>query len=126
MKMSNKIHRIIATAIATVSLGATIAAIPANAVTAGVPNAAGRYVMPGVVTQKNELTIRNELGNYEDFMCVFIEDMTGNVWCYVYDPQDEIPPMYQRVILIMNTNGTPDEQDDIIEDVLWSDTNEID
>lgn len=85
------------------------------------PNAGGRYILSATVSQQNLLHTMNSKGVYRDVLYCFFDDENGESWCYAYemDNLDDVPPMYQSVILVMNCNGTPDIDDDIIEDILW-------
>lgn len=129
-----KSNRGLAVVIMAVILFATIFMIPvpaASASTAGSadvnvsaaamkPNAAGRYILGATVSQQNLLHTMNSKGIYRDVLYCFFDDENGDTWVYSYEPDSEIPPVNQSVILIMNCNGTPDDiDDDIIEDILW-------
>lgn len=129
-----KSNRGLAVVIMAVILFATIFMIPvpaASASTAGnaaasaaamKPNAAGRYILSGTVVQEPVIECEDLDGNNIQLLYCMIEDCNGEVWGYAYemDNLNDVPPMYQSVILIMNCNGTPDDiDDDIIEDILW-------
>ena len=131
-----KSNRGLAVVIMAVILFATIFMIPvptASASTAGSaaanvsaaamkPNAAGRYILSGTVVQEPVIECEDLDGNNIQLLYCMIEDCNGESWCYAYemDNLNDVPPMYQSVILIMNCNGTPDDiDDDIIEDILW-------
>lgn len=133
-----KSNRGLAVVIMAVILFATIFMIPvpaASASTAGnaavnvsaaamKPNAAGRYILSGTVVQEPVIECEDLDGNNIQLLYCMIEDCNGEVWGYAYemDNLNDVPPMYQSVILIMNCNGTPDDiDDDIIEDILWCD-----
>lgn len=131
-----KSNRGLAVVIMAVILFATIFMIPvpaASASTAGnaagsaaavKPNAAGRYILSGTVVQEPVIECEDLDGNNIQLLYCMIEDCNGEVWGYAYemDNLNDVPPMYQSVILIMNCNGTPDDNfDDIIEDILWCD-----
>lgn len=86
------------------------------------PNAAGRYILSGTVVQEPVIECEDLDGNNIQLLYCMIEDCNGEVWGYAYemDNLNDVPPMYQSVTLIMNCNGTPDDNfDDIIEDILW-------
>ena len=86
------------------------------------PNAAGRYILSGTVVQEPVIECEDLDGNNVQLLYCMIEDCNGEVWGYAYemDNLDDVPPVNQSVILIMNCNGTPDDNfDDIIEDILW-------
>lgn len=132
MKSILKSARSIAVAVAAVFLMAAIFALPvptASAATASAanacsvkPNAAGRYILSGTVVQEPVIECEDLDGNNIQLLYCMIEDCNGEVWGYAYemDNLNDVPPMYQSVILIMNCNGTPDDiDDDIIEDILW-------
>lgn len=134
MKSLKQSIRGTAVAVAAVFLMAAIFALPvptASAATASVagtnsvkPNAAGRYILSGTVVQEPIIECEDLDGNNIQLLYCMIEDCNGEVWGYAYemDNLNDVPPMYQSVILIMNCNGTPDDiDDDIIEDILWCD-----
>lgn len=84
----------------------------------------GRYVLRATVSQQNLLHTMDSKGIYRDVLYCFFDDENGDAWCYAYECADEtavVPPMNQSVTLIMNSNGTSDIGDDIIEDILWCD-----
>lgn len=86
------------------------------------PNAAGRYILSGTIVQEPVIECEDLDGNNIQLLYCMIEDCNGEVWGYAYemDNLNDVPPMYQSVTLIMNCNGTPDDNfDDIIEDILW-------
>lgn len=133
MKSLKQSIRGTAVAVAAVFLMAAIFALPvptANAVApvsaAGnsvvKPNAGGRYILSGTVVQEPIIECEDLDGNNIQLLYCMIEDCNGESWCYAYemDNLDDVPPLYQNVILIMNCNGTPDDiDDDIIESILW-------
>lgn len=128
-----KSNRGLAVVIMAVILFATIFMIPVPAASAGSagsaagtnsvkPNAAGRYILSGTVVQEPVIECEDLDGNNIQLLYCMIEDCNGEVWGYAYemDNLNDVPPMYQSVTLIMNCNGTPDDNfDDIIEDILW-------
>lgn len=127
-----KSNRGLAVVIMAVILFATIFMIPVPAASAGSagsaagsaaavkPNAAGRYILGATVSQQNLLHTMNSKWIYRDVLYCFFDDENGDTWVYSYEPDSEIPPVNQSVTLIMNCNGTPDDNfDDIIEDILW-------
>jgi hypothetical protein len=129
-----KSNRGLAVMIMAVILFATIFMIPVPAASAGSagsaagsaaavkPNAAGRYILSGTVVQEPVIECEDLDGNNIQLLYCMIEDCNGEVWGYAYemDNLNDVPPMYQSVTLIMNCNGTPDDNfDDIIEDILW-------
>ena len=131
-----KSNRGLAVVIMAVILFATIFMIPVPAASASTasnaagsaavvkPNAAGRYILSGTVVQEPVIECEDLDGNNIQLLYCMIEDCNGEVWGYAYemDNLNDVPPMYQSVILIMNCNGTPDDiDDDIIEDILWCD-----
>lgn len=133
-----KSNRGLAVVIMAVILFATIFMIPvpaasassagnasANVSAAAVkPNAAGRYILSGTVVQEPVIECEDLDGNNIQLLYCMIEDCNGEVWGYAYemDNLDDVPPVNQSVILIMDCNGTPDDNfDDIIEDILWCD-----
>lgn len=110
--------------VAAVFLMAAIFALPIPTASAAVvkPNAAGRYILSGTVVQEPVIECEDLDGNNIQLLYCMIEDCNGEVWGYAYemDNLNDVPPMYQSVTLIMNCNGTPDDNfDDIIEDILW-------
>ena len=132
MKSILKSARSMAVVVAAVFLMVAIFALPvptANAVApvsaAGnsvvKPNAGGRYILSGTVVQEPIIECEDLDGNNIQLLYCMIEDCNGEVWGYAYemDNLNDVPPMYQSVILVMNCNGTPDIDDDIIEDILW-------
>lgn len=103
---------------------ASNAAIKATAATPRDVGLRGRYVLSATVSQQNLLHTMNSKGIYRDVLYCFFDDENGDTWCYAYECADEtaiVPPMNQSVTLIMSSNGTPDNYDDIIEDVLFAD-----
>ena len=108
----------IAALICVLCMGAASTAVKASA---AVPNAVGRYILSATVTHQAVITGEDLDGNLVTYLyCTFVDD-SGEAWVYAYDlDSTDVPPMYQSVILIMNTNGTTDDTtDDIIEDILW-------
>ena len=105
------------------------ASVKATAVTPHDVGLRGRYVLSATVSQQNLLHTMDSKGIYRDILYCFFDDENGDTWCYAYECADEtvaVPPMNQNVTLIMNSNGTPDNYDDIIEDVLFADPDEND
>lgn len=83
----------------------------------------GRYILSGTVEREAIVEGFDINDNARTLHYIFITDTNGDGWCYAY-PMDEtnIPKISQKVTLVMNSNGTPDDiTDDIIEDVLWCD-----
>lgn len=131
MKSILKSLKSMAVVVAAVFLMAAIFAMPVptasatGASTAGAnsvkPNAGGRYILSGTVVQKPIIECEDLDGNNIQLLYCMIEDCNGESWCYAYemDNLNDVPPMYQSVILVMNCNSTDDNYDDIIEDVLW-------
>ncbi len=81
----------------------------------------GRYILSGTVEREAIVEGFDINDNARTLHYIFITDVNGDGWCYAY-PMDEanIPSISQKVTLVMNSNGTPDDiEDDIIEDVLW-------
>lgn len=134
LKSLKQSARSMAVTVAAVFLMAAIFALPiptASAATASAagtnsvkPNAAGHYILSGTVVQEPVIECEDLDGNNIQLLYCMIEDCNGEVWGYAYemDNLNDVPPMYQSVTLIMNCNGTPDDNfDDIIEDILWCD-----
>lgn len=139
MKSLKQSIRGTAVAVAAVFLMAAIFALPVPTANAVAPVSAatasatgnfetnstglcGRYILSGTVIQEPIIECEDLDGNNIQLLYCMIEDCNGEVWCYAYemDNLNNVPPMYQSVILIMNTNGTTDDTtDDIIEDILW-------
>lgn len=127
MKSILKSLKSMAVTVAAVFLMAAIFALPVpTASAAGAnsvkPNAGGRYILSGTVVQEPIIECEDLDGNNIQLLYCMIEDCNGESWCYAYemDNLDDIPPMYQSVILVMNCNGTPEDiDDDIIENILW-------
>lgn len=114
--------KITAAFLAVLCMGA--ASVKATAATPRDVGLRGRYVLSATVAQQNILHTMNSKGIYRDVLYCFFDDENGDTWCYAYECADEtaaVPPMNQSVTLIMNSNGTPDNYDDIIEDVLFAD-----
>lgn len=110
----------IAVLICVLCMGA--ASVKATAATTHDVGLRGRYVLSATVSQQNLLHTMDSKGIYRDVLYCFFDDENGDTWCYAYECADDtvaVPPMNQSVTLIMNSNGTPDNYDDIIEDVLW-------
>lgn len=113
----------IAAFLAVLYMGA--ASVKATAATPRDVGLRGRYVLSATVSQQNLLHTMDSKGIYRDVLYCFFDDENGDTWCYAYECADEaavIPSMNQSVTLIMNSNGTPDNYDDIIEDVLFADS----
>lgn len=125
LKSLKQSARSMAVTVAAVFLMAAIFALPiptASAAAAVKPNAAGRYILSGTVVQEPVIECEDLDRNNIQLLYCMIEDCNGEVWGYAYemDNLNDVPPMYQSVTLIMNCNGTPDDNfDDIIEDILW-------
>lgn len=126
MKSLKQSIRGIAVAVAAVFLMAAIFALPVPTASAAgnsvvKPNAGGRYILSGTVVQEPIIECEDLDGNNIQLLYCMIEDCNGESWCYAYemDNLNDVPPLYQSVILVMNCNGTPDIDDDIIEDILW-------
>lgn len=126
MKSLKQSIRGTAVAVAAVFLMAAIFALPVPTASAAgnsvvKPNAGGRYILSGTVVQEPIIECEDLDGNNIQLLYCMIEDCNGEVWGYAYemDNLNDVPPMYQSVILVMNCNGTPDIDDDIIEDILW-------
>lgn len=117
----------IAVLVCVLCMGA--ASVKATAATTHDVGLHGRYVLSATVSQQNLLHTMNSKGIYRDMLYCFFDDENGDTWCYAYECANEtvaVPPMNQSVTLIMNSNGTPDNYDDIIEDVLFADPDEND
>lgn len=113
---------IFALPVPTANAVAPVSAATASATNASVkPGLNGRYILSGTVVQEPIIECEDLDGNNIQLLYCMIEDCNGESWCYAYemDNLDDVPPLYQSVILIMNCNGTPDIDDDIIEDILW-------
>lgn len=129
MKSILKSLKSMAVTVAAVFLMAAIFALPVpTASAAGAnsvkPNAGGRYILSGTVVQEPIIECEDLDGNNIQLLYCMIEDCNGESSCYAYemDNLNDVPPMYQSVILVMNCNDTPDDiDDDIIEDILWCD-----
>ena len=131
MKSLKQSIRGITVAVAAVFLMAAIFALPVPTASAATPVSAagtssnpglcGRYILSGTVVQEPIIECEDLDGNNIQLLYCMIEDCNGESWCYAYemDNLDDVPPLYQNVILVMNCNGTPDIDDDIIEDILW-------
>lgn len=127
MKSILKSLKSMAVTIAAVFLMAAIFALPVPTASAAgnsvvKPNAGGRYILSGTVVQEPIIECEDLDGNNIQLLYCMIEDCNGESWCYAYemDNLNDVPPMYQSVILVMNCNGTPEDiDDDIIEDILW-------
>lgn len=127
MKSILKSLKSMAVTVAAVFLMAAIFALPVPTASAAgnsivKPNAGGRYILSGTVVQEPIIECEDLDGNNIQLLYCMIEDCNGESWCYAYemDNLNDVPPMYQSVILVMNCNDTPDDiDDDIIEDILW-------
>jgi hypothetical protein len=127
MKSIMKSLKSMAVTVAAVFLMAAIFALPVPTASAAgnsvvKPNAGGRYILSGTVVQEPIIECEDLNGNNIQLLYCMIEDCNGESWCYAYemDNLNDVPPMYQSVILVMNCNGTPEDiDDDIIEDILW-------
>lgn len=127
MKFILKSLKSMAVTVAAVFLMAAIFALPVPTASAAgnsvvKPNAGGRYILSGTVVQEPIIECEDLDGNNIQLLYCMIEDCNGESWCYAYemDNLNDVPPMYQSVILVMNCNGTPEDiDDDIIEDILW-------
>ena len=109
----NKLSVILATVVAGVSIIANAtAAKAAEPVKTGLN---GRYILEGTVTD----------------VCTFDEvpgkvwhtivDQNGEEWIYTYDVTEKcVPGLGQKVVMVMNSNGTVDDiTDDSIEDLFF-------
>lgn len=113
--------------VAAVFLMAAIFALPvptASAATASIvdhkPGLNDRYILTGIATRYNVVTGLDLNDNEITLLYCTIEDEYGETWVYAYELGSEVPPANQKLTLIMNCNGTPDDNfDDIIEDILW-------
>lgn len=123
-----KSNRGLAVVIMAVILFATIFMIPVPAASAGsAGSAAGRkpglndrYILTGIATRYNVVTGLDLNDNEITLLYCTIEDEYGETWVYAYELGSEVPPANQKLTLIMNANGTPNDiDDDIIEDILW-------
>lgn len=127
MKSILKSLKSMAVTVVAVFLMAAIFALPVPTASAAgnsvvKPNAGGRYILSGTVVQEPIIECEDLDGNNIQLLYCMIEDCNGESWCYAYemDNLNDVPPMYQSVILVMNCNGTPEDiDDDIIEDILW-------
>lgn len=125
MKSILKSLKSMAVTVAAVFLMAAIFALPVPTASAATPRDVGlreRCVLSATVSQQNLLHTMDSKGIYRDVLYCFFDDENGDAWCYAYECANEtavVPPMNQSVTLIMNSNGTPDIDDDIIEDILW-------
>lgn len=127
LKSLKQSARSMAVTVAAVFLMAAIFALPVPTASAAgnsvvKPNAGGRYILSGTVVQEPIIECEDLDGNNIQLLYCMIEDCNGESWCYAYemDNLNDVPPMYQSVILVMNCNGTPEDiDDDIIEDILW-------
>ncbi len=77
----------------------------------------GRYIITGIV-EREEIA---EDSDDNSLRYIFIVDSAGEEWCYAYSMDaTDVPPVSQKVTLVMNSNGTTNNiTDDIIEDILW-------
>lgn len=127
MKSILKSLKSMAVTVAAVFLMAAIFALPVPTASAAgnsvvKPNAGGRYILSGTVVQEPIIECEDLDGNNIQLLYCMIEDCNGESWCYAYEMNNlnDVPSMYQSVILVMNCNGTPEDiDDDIIEDILW-------
>lgn len=127
MKSILKSLKSMAVAVAAVFLMAAIFALPvptASAATASIdshkPGLNGHYILTGMVTRYDVITGLDLNDNESTLLYCTIEDEYGDTWIYAYELGSEVPPVNQNLTLIMNCNGTPDDNfDDIIEDILW-------
>ena len=111
---SNKLSVILATVVAGVSIMANcMTARAAEPVKTGLN---GRYVLAGRVDAK--FTFDEVPGK----TWYSIVDENGEEWVYTYDSSKKcVPELNQDVVMIMNSNGTPNDiTDDQIEDILFS------
>ncbi len=123
-----KSNRGLAVVIMALILFATIFMIPVPAASAGsASGAAGRkpglndrYILTGIAIRYNVVTGLDLNDNEITMLYCTIEDEYGETWVYSYELGSEVPPANQKLTLIMNANGTPNDiDDDIIEDILW-------
>lgn len=116
MKLTqNKLSVILATIVAGVSILANcMTANAAEPVKTGLNN---RYVLAGRVDEIE--VFRNEIKT------IHVVDENGEEWVYSYASMEETPADGQKVIMVMNSNGTETIYDDIIEDVLWARLDEV-
>lgn len=126
LKSLKQSARSMAVTVAAVFLMAAIFALPVPTASAATASAAGHkpglnghYILTGMATRYDVITGLDLNDNESTLLYCTIEDENGDAWCYAYELGSEVPPVNQNLTLIMNCNGTPDIDDDIIEDILW-------
>ncbi len=116
MKLTqNKLSVILATVVAGVSILANC--MTANAAEHMETRLQNRYVLAGSVDEIE--VFRNGIKT------IHVIDENGEEWLYSYASMEETPADGQKVTMIMNNNGTKTIHDDIIEDVLWARSDEV-
>lgn len=129
MKSILKSLKSMAVTVAAVFLMAAIFALPVPTASAATASAAGHkpglnghYILTGMATRYDVITGLDLHDNESTLLYCTIEDEYGETWIYAYELGSEVPPVNQKLTLIMNCNDTPDDiDDDIIEDILWCD-----
>ena len=116
MKLTqNKLSVILATVVAGVSILANC--MTANAAEPVKTGLNDRYVLAGRVDGIE--VFRNGIKT------IHMVDENGEEWLYSYASMEETPADGQKVIMVMNSNGTETIYDDTIEDVLWARPDEV-
>lgn len=98
----------------------TASAATASSIAGHKPGLNDRYILTGIATRYNVVTGLDLNDNEITLLYCTIEDEYGETWVYSYELGSEVPPANQKLTLIMNANGTPNDiDDDVIEDILW-------
>lgn len=110
-----RLIHIIATIVAGISM--LVNCMTASAIKPVKTHLQNRYVLAGSVDDIE--VFRNGIKT------IHVIDENGEEWLYSYASMEETPADGQKVTMIMNSNGTETIHDDIIEDVLWARSDEV-
>jgi hypothetical protein len=108
-----RISKKIATAAAALALAAGLLAPTAAAACPYTVGPLGRYIAPAIV---KGMTATDE--NQIEVWCS--DALDGDDWYFLVDAETDLR-IFDRVQLVVNANGTPDDfSDDTVEDAFWS------
>ena len=108
-----RISKKIATAAAALALAAGLLAPTASAACPYTVGPLGRYIVPAEV---QGMTATDD--GAVEVWCSDLKD--GDDWYFLVDAETDLR-IFDRVQLVVNANGTPDNfSDDTVEDVFWS------
>jgi len=108
-----RISKKITTAAAALAIAAGLLAPTASAACPYTVGPLGRYIAPAIV---KGMTATDE--NQIEVWCS--DALDGDDWYFLVDAETDLR-IFDRVQLVVNANGTPDDfSDDTVEDVFWS------